>query len=76
MKIREIKEAVESGKTVHWVNPGYTVIKDSIGQFLIHSCFSGVDCYTGLHGRDEYANKLNGDDESFYIADNPEEEDE
>ena len=37
MTLEQIKAAVEAGKTVHWANTGYEVIKDNIGQwFIVH----------------------------------------
>lgn len=35
MTLKEIKQAVEEGKTVCWATPAYRVIRDSIGQYLI-----------------------------------------
>jgi len=58
--INEIKSAVDAGHDVRCDNGHYEVIKDSIGQYLIH--FMGSDYYIGLHGREgtEYADHLNG----------------
>ncbi len=33
--IQEIKDAVTSGKTVHWSNKGYIVLCDTLGQWFI-----------------------------------------
>ena len=35
MNLKEIIQAVVAGKTVHWGNIGYTVVRDKLGQFLI-----------------------------------------
>jgi hypothetical protein len=59
----QIMSAVEDGKTVHWGNSLYTVIKDSLGQFLV-TCPSTGGCW-GLIGK---GLKLNGKPEEFYIA--------
>ena len=58
--IKEIKAAVDAGKTVYVDSDGYQVIKESIGQYLIH--FTGSDYYIGLHGREgtQFENNLNG----------------
>ncbi len=62
--IEEIKAAVDAGEEVRAGNDGYEVIKDSIGQYLIHHI--GSDYYIGLHGRagTKYAEVLNASD--FY----------
>ena len=69
MTVNEIKAAVEAGKKVHWVNRSYTVIKDSIGQFLIMNCdqYRGFPHYIGLTHADGVT--LNGRPDQFYIAD-------
>ena len=58
--LKEIKQAVDSGLCVYCDSIGYEVIKDRVGQYLIH--YIGADYYTGLHGMagTEYAEKLNG----------------
>jgi hypothetical protein len=56
MNVTEIKEAVESGKTVCWSNDGYVVIKDEKGQWLLK--FIPSDHCVGLTWRDEVT--LNG----------------
>jgi hypothetical protein len=63
MKVEEIKKAVDDGLTVHWANELYTVIKDKIGQYLIH-CRSNDHCI-GLTWMDNTT--LNGDETEFYI---------
>lgn len=64
MSLTEIKAAIEAGKTVHWANEGYIVIKDKIGQLLI-KCSSNGSCI-GLTHRDGVT--LNGKPEEFFIA--------
>lgn len=64
MSLTEIKAAIEAGKTVHWANEGYLVIKDKIGQFLIK--FSSNGSCIGLTHRDGVT--LNGKPEEFFIA--------
>ncbi|CAH7389565.1 hypothetical protein VCHA53O466_50022 [Vibrio chagasii] len=59
-----IKKAVDEGKAVFWASSNYKVIKDSIGQYLIHSQFN--DNFTGLTYADEIT--LNGDISDFYMA--------
>ena len=68
MNIKEIKKAINDGKKVCWSNPAYDVIKDKIGQYLIH-CNLNDHCI-GLHGLEgtEYENQLNGKEEDFYIV--------
>jgi hypothetical protein len=62
MTVQEIKTAVDNGKTVHWSNELYTVIKDKIGQYLI-VCTNGY-CI-GLTWMDNTT--LNGKEQDFYI---------
>lgn len=59
--IEEIKAAVDNGEPVTCNGGGYWVIKDSIGQYLIH--FPPTNNYIGLHGREgtKYERQLNGD---------------
>ena len=64
MTLDEIKAAVDAGQTVHWVNTGYVVHKDRLGQYLIiylpnDSCIGLTD--RGGHG-------LNGKAAEFFIA--------
>lgn len=63
MTLNEIKQAVEAGKTVHWSNTGYEVIKDKLGQWLI-ICVNGNAI--GLTWDDGLT--LNGKEEDFFIA--------
>lgn len=63
MTLQEIKAAVRAGKVVHWSNSLYTVIVDSVGQWLI-ACDGGSN--TGLTHRDGVT--LNGEPHEFYVA--------
>lgn len=58
--IAAIKAAVDSGVTVYADTLAYHVIKDDIGQYLIHCTVN--DSYIGLHGMEgtKYAEVLNG----------------
>jgi hypothetical protein len=68
--LAEIKAAVEAGKTVHWANTGYTVIKDSIGQWLIAWNHGQRDAnYIGLTWQD--GKTMNGQPSQFFIAGEP-----
>lgn len=64
MTLEQIKNAVLSGNTVHWKTAAYTVIRDSIGQWLV-VCPSTRGCW-GL----TWANgvTLNGEPEEFFVA--------
>jgi len=64
MTLEKIKEAVTSGKTVHWCNDGYSVMRDSAGRWLIVYRFKG-HCI-GLTWRDGVT--LNGEESEFYLA--------
>lgn len=59
--IVEIKALVDLGVTVYCDNEGYIVLKDGIGQYLIH--FKGSDYYINLHGLEgtEFEHTLNTD---------------
>lgn len=67
MNLAQIKQAVSSGKTVHWKNIGYIVtLVESKG--VEHW---GIRCLMnnhsiGLTNADE--TKLNGNEEDFFIA--------
>ena len=63
MTLNEIKSAVEAGKVVHWANDGYSVVKDSIGQFLV--IFKYNDSCISLTWQD--GKTLNGQESEFYI---------
>lgn len=58
--IAAIKAAVDSGATVYSDTLAYRVVKDDIGQYLIHCTVN--DSYIGLHGMEgtKYAETLNG----------------
>ena len=63
MKLDEIKQAVSNGKTVHWANELYTVVKWTNGY---HILCSSNDHAIGLTHRDGIT--MNGREEQFYIA--------
>lgn len=63
MTLTEIKAAIEAGKRVYWKNPAYQVIKDRIGQHLVHCTLN--DSYHGLTHRDGIT--VNGKPEDFHI---------
>lgn len=60
---RGIKTLVDNGIPVYWSNTGYSVIKDSIGQYLIK--FLWNDSCIGLTHQDGVT--LNGKPEEFFI---------
>lgn len=64
MKLDEIQAAVTRGKTVHWKNPGYVVVKDQLDRYLI-KCTSNDHCI-GLTWQDGVT--MNGQPEDFYIG--------
>jgi hypothetical protein len=66
MTLQEIKKAVNDGKTVHWSNSNYVVVKDNIGQWLIKSIFNNH--FIGLTHRDEKT--MNGLEDQFFIGEN------
>lgn len=63
MTLEEIKSAVESGKKVYWSSKNYIIIKDSIGQWLVHSQFNNH--YWGLTHMDGVT--VNGKPEDFFV---------
>lgn len=63
MKLQEIKDAVDAGKTVHWCNPAYKVIRT--GGFYAIKCMVN-SAIVGLTGQDETT--MNGEEHEFYIA--------
>ena len=63
MTLEQIKAAVESGQTVHWVNDGYRVVKDNLGQWLI-VCDQNQNAI-GLTWQDGVT--MNGQGHQFYI---------
>lgn len=68
MQLEEIKMAVDQGKTVHWVNEGYTVVAAG-GDYLI-GWMAGTghraENYIGLTHRDGVT--LNGRPAEFFLA--------
>jgi hypothetical protein len=64
MTLTEICAAVDQGKTVHWSNQGYKVIK-SKDKYLI-CCVWNNNCI-GLTHRDGVT--MNGEAREFFIAD-------
>lgn len=65
MTLSEIKEAVDSGKTVCWSNDRYQVVADQFG-YLIGWDIGGIgENYIGLTSLDGVT--LNGKEEEFYI---------
>ena len=71
MTLQEIKNAVESGKTVHWATKAYTVLKDQLRdgthQWLIAYNHGQRDAsYIGLTCRDGVT--VNGRPDQFFIA--------
>ena len=37
MKYKDVINAINKGYSVYWNNSNYKIIKDNIGQYLIHS---------------------------------------
>ena len=64
MKLQEIKEAVLAGKTVHWKNAGYEVMRDKVGQWFIICCFNGS--LTSLTWADGVT--MNEREEDFFLG--------
>ncbi len=64
MNIAEIKAAVDAGKPVHWVNEGYRVHRDVLGQYLVTFVRNGSTI--GL--TDRSGRQLNGAEGDFFIA--------
>ena len=67
MTLEQIKQAVQAGRTVHWVSTAYRVICDRLGRFLI-LCDANQDCI-GLTHRDGVT--LNGRESQFFEGDTP-----
>lgn len=63
MTLEEIKAAVDAGNRVHWVNSGYVVTRDRLGQYLI--TFTRNGSAIGLTSRD--GTRLNGKPDEFFI---------
>jgi hypothetical protein len=68
MTLEEIKTAVDAGDRVHWVNSGYVVTRDGLGQYLIS--FTRNRSVIGLTSRD--GTRLNGEPDEFFIEENAE----
>lgn len=62
MNPQQIKTAIDNGQRVYWKHPGYQVIRDSLGQYLIRCELNG-SCI-GLTWRD--GETLNGAPEDFH----------
>jgi len=63
MTLDEIKTAVDAGKTVHWSNNGYRVVKTG-DQYLIKHTTGNAIGLTWLDGV-----TLNGKESDFYLGD-------
>jgi hypothetical protein len=61
MTIQEIKATVDQGIEVFWSNVGYTVVKDSLGQYLIKHHTGNCVGLTNQAG-----DTLNGNEEDFF----------
>lgn len=68
MTLEEIKAAVDAGNRVHWVNSGYVVTRDDLGQYLI--TFTQNGSAIGLTSRDSI--RLNGEPDEFFIGESAE----
>jgi len=68
MTLEEIKTAVDAGNGVHWVNSGYVVMRDGLGQYLI--TFKRNGSAIGLTSRDGI--RLNGEPEEFFVSESAE----
>ena len=65
MKAKNIRKQVELGNTVHWKNSNYQVIKDNIGQWLLHSKCN--DWYFGIFDKN---GQLDKNDTGYYVVKN------
>lgn len=68
MTLEDIKAAMDAGNRVHWVNSGYVVTRDRLGQYLI--TFTRNGSATGLTSWD--GTRLNGKPDEFFIEENAE----
>ena len=68
MTLAEIRSAVDAGSRVHWMNNGYVVTRDFLGQYLI--TFTLNVSTIGLTNRD--GTRLNGRPEEFFITNSAE----
>jgi len=62
MTATEIRAAIDAGKTVHWANDSYSVIKSGYEYLIVR----GKDCIS-LSGTGKYEDVLNGAEDQFYI---------
>ncbi len=69
MTLEEIQTAVDAGNRVHWVNSGYVVTRDDLGQY--HITFSRNGSAIGLTSRD--GTLLKGEPDEFFIEESAEE---
>lgn len=60
MTLSEIKQAIEEGKKVYWVNTSCEVVKDKNGKYLIKH----PDSCIGLTWLD--GTTMNGNEDEFY----------
>ncbi len=63
MTLEEIKIAVDAGDRVHWINSGFVVTRDDLGQYLI--TFTRNGSAIGLTSRD--GTRLNGEPDDFFV---------
>ncbi len=68
MTLEDIKAAVDAGNRVHWVNSGYVVTSDDLGQYLI--TFTRNGSAIGLTSRD--GTRLNGEPDEFFVEEHAE----
>ncbi len=68
MTLEEIKAAMDAVNRVHWVNCGYVVTRDGLGQYLI--TFTRNGSAIGLISRD--GTRLNGKSDEFFIEESAE----
>ncbi len=64
MTLDQIKAAVDNGKTVHWANSLYRVVKDKNGDYLI-LCTHNQNCI-GLTHKDGVT--MNGNETEFFVS--------
>ena len=62
MTLDHIKNCVDAGKTVHWKNSGYTVIKDRRGAYWIRHHNGNCIGLTWVDGV-----TLNGEEADFFV---------
>lgn len=65
MTLEEIKQAVDSGKLVYWMNKGYVVKKDRNGEYII--VYTPNDYTVGLTWQDGVT--MNGEEQDFFMED-------